>query len=373
MDICIRVVDKHARFRITGRVNVEVVPPACNTAANILPIILEIHREELYWTVHRANIANAFYHVLALLSRRQQVRYSVIPYRHIVEVEAKTCAIVGDHVHKFVVCNSFNVITGIADRCAKKDAILFEQGHCIHYRLIMSIAAPCIICFRRALNREQKNYVAKPNNILAQRIVNKRRICINRKFYIVVLLCQANDISFTHQRLATGEHIQVNAKFLAFSDNLIHILKGEVIPVAVCASPAACTMHIACGCRVKQDEPRNVAAVHLPIFTDHFCAANKSLITKIERCHPYNMGICFIQNPVDIAHPFVIRVADEASCHIILFICKAVAPKLLCKINRLQKCFFTILFNVRKYKINDLTHCSALNCMRHISNNCCSH
>ena len=51
------------------------------------------------------------------------------------------------------------------------------------------------------------------------------------------LFCQLEHVLLAHQRLAAGQHIQVHAQLLALRDDLVHILKAEVVLVAVLACP----------------------------------------------------------------------------------------------------------------------------------------
>ena len=108
--------------------------------------------------------------------------------------------------------------------------------------------------------------------------------------HIVVFLGQLEDISLTHQRLAAGQHVQVHAQLLALGNDLVHILKAEVILVTVFTGPAAHAVHIAGGSGVEQDQPGDVALVLDTVLTDHLSAAEEGFVPQIQRSGARHMG-----------------------------------------------------------------------------------
>ena len=70
VNICIRIMDKYTRFRISGRINVEIVPTTGYTAAYIFAIILEVHREEFYIRFCRTYITDSLNHIFPLFHCR---------------------------------------------------------------------------------------------------------------------------------------------------------------------------------------------------------------------------------------------------------------------------------------------------------------
>ena len=46
VDIRIGIMDKYTRFRISGRIDMEIIPSSGDTAAHVFTVILEIHWEE---------------------------------------------------------------------------------------------------------------------------------------------------------------------------------------------------------------------------------------------------------------------------------------------------------------------------------------
>ena len=141
MDVAVRVVDEHTRLCIAGGIDMEIVAAACNTAAYILSIVLEVHGEERNIAFCRAQIADTLDHVAALFRRGQQLRRRIIAHRHIVEVEAKVCSLVGQHPQEPVAGDRLQVGTGIADGGAEQDAVGTQTIHGIHDGGIMTAAA----------------------------------------------------------------------------------------------------------------------------------------------------------------------------------------------------------------------------------------
>ena len=147
-----------------------------------------------------------------------------------------------------------------------------------------------------------------------------------------MLLCKTKNVGLTYKRFTASHHIQIYAKFFAFCDDLIHIIEAQISLVTICTGPASLTMHIAGGCRVKENQPRNIAVVDFTVLTDHLCAAEESFKTKIQCSHFGNMRICFIQYAIDEFNPSVIRIFDSCSNLIVIFFGKSIAPELFCPV-----------------------------------------
>ena len=125
-----------------------------------------------------------------------------------------------------------------------------------------------------------------------------------------MLAHQTQDIILADHRFTTRHEIQVSAELLALGDDLVHVLEGQVVLMAVGAGPAALAMHVAGGGRVKQDQPRDIAVIFLSVLADHFCTAEKRLIAKVEKGHLRKIRIDFINHAVDKFSPAGIRIAE---------------------------------------------------------------
>ncbi len=70
----------------------------------------------------------------------------------------------------------------------------------------------------------------------------------------------------THQRLAAGVDVQIDAQLLALGDDAVDLLKGQIELIAVLPRPAAGAVQVAGGGGVQQDGPGNIAVVLLAQF-----------------------------------------------------------------------------------------------------------
>ena len=125
----------------------------------------------------------------------------------------------------------------------------------MHNSGIVPLTAAGIVGLRGALDGQHEGNVAQTHHLFAERLIDEGGVGVDGKLHIIVLLRQLEDISLTHQRLAAGQHVQVHAQLLALGNNLVHILKVEVILVTVFTGPAAHAVHIAGGSGVEQDQP----------------------------------------------------------------------------------------------------------------------
>ena len=81
-----------------------------------------------------------------------------------------------------------------------------------------------------------------------------------------MLFTQGDQVLFANQRLTAGIYVHIYAHFLALGDNGIDLVKGQVQLVAVFRGPAAGAVQVAGRGRVKQNGPRNIAVIFLPVF-----------------------------------------------------------------------------------------------------------
>jgi len=103
MNVGVGEVDEYARFRITLCIDVEVVTSTCNTSANELTIVLEVHRIESDVAFVGTNITDTLDHSFTLFKSRHELRSCIVSYGHVMEVEAETCTLICDEVKEVVV------------------------------------------------------------------------------------------------------------------------------------------------------------------------------------------------------------------------------------------------------------------------------
>ena len=329
MDVGIGVVDEHAGFRITGGVDVEVIAAAGNAAAHELAVVLEVHGVERDIAGFTAQIADALDHVLALFGRGHQFRRCLVAHGHVVEVEAEVCALIAEETHKLIAGNGFDVVAGVADGGAEQDAVLLEQIHRAHNGSIVALTTAGIVGLRGALNGQHKGNIAQTNHFLAERFIDQGGVGIDGKLHIVVLLGQLEDISLAHQRLTAGEHVQINAQLLALGDDLIHIVKAQVVLVAVLTGPAAHAVHIAGRGGVKQDQPGNVALIFDTILADGLGAAEEGLIAQVQGRGAGHVGVQLVQHTVDELRPLAVGVGQGLLGVCVSILAEGIAVELL--------------------------------------------
>ena len=245
------------------------------------------------------------------------------------EVEAEVCTLIAEETHKLIAGNGFDVVAGVADGGAEQDAVLLEQIHRAHNGSIVALAAAGIVGLRGALNGQHKRNIAQTNHFLAERFIDQGGVGIDGKLHIVVLLGQLEDISLAHQRLTAGEHVQINAQLLALGDDLIHIVKAQVVLVAVLTGPAAHAVHIAGRGGVKQDQPGNVALIFDTILADGLGTAEEGLIAQVQGRGAGHVGVQLVQHTVDELRPLAVGVGQGLLGMCIGLLAEGIAVELL--------------------------------------------
>ena len=185
-----------------------------------------------------------------------------------------------------------------------------------------------------------------------------------------MLFCQLEHVLLAHQRLAAGQHIQVNAQLFALRNDLIHILKAEVILVAVLAGPAAHAVHIAGRGGVEQNQPRDVALVLDAVFANHFSAAEEGFVAQIQRGGTCHMGVGLIQHTIDELRPLAVGVGQDLFCILVGLIAVGVAVELLCNIHQLTHRFFTVVLGAGKHHVHHFTKSRTLHLVGQIIKRC---
>ena len=244
--------------------------------------------------------------------------------------------------------------------------MLLEQVHGVHDSGIVALAAAGIVCLRGALDGQHKGNVAQAHHFFAEGLVDQGGVGVDGKLHIIVLFGQLQDVLLAHQRLAAGQHVQVHAQLLALSDDLVHILKAEVVLVAVLTGPAAHAVHVAGRGGVKQDQPGNVALVLHAVLADGLGAPEESLIAQVQGHGAGNIGVGLVQHTVDQLGPLAVRVAQGLFGALVSLIAEGASVKLLCQIHDLTHGLFRILICMRKHHVHHLANGGALHLMGQI-------
>ncbi len=319
-DVGIRVMNEHTGLRVAVGVDVEIVPPSGDAAADILAVVLEIHRVELDVAVVRTDLTDPVDHVPALLHRRHQIQHRVLSDRHVVEVEAEVRALVRQHPQEAVIGHRFDILARVADRGAEENAVLLQQIHRLHYLLVMAVSAARVVGLRRSLDGEHEDHIAQLLHLVAEGLIDQRRIGVGRELAVLMLLHQLQHILLADHRLAAGHHVEMHAQRLALGDDLVHLLIGEVALVSVGAGPAADAVHVAGLRRVKEDQPRDIAVVFLTVLADLLRPVEERLVPEVQKRHLRDMRIRLHQNPVNHFEPAVVRILDRRPDLVQLFL-----------------------------------------------------
>ena len=276
------------------------------------------------------------------------------------EVEAEMRALIAEHPHEVVAGDGLKVVPRVADGRPEEDAVGLQQVHRVHDSGIVPLAPPGIVGGRRALDGEHEGDVAQLYHPLTERLVDEGGVGVDGELHIVVLLRQTKDVRLPHQRLAAGEHIEVDAQRLAFGDDLVHILKAEVVLVAVLARPAAHTVHIAGRSGVEEDEPRDVAAVLDPVLPDGLGAPEECLIAEVEGRGAGHIGVCLAEHTVDELRPLAVRVSQHGAGVFVGLLAEGIAVKLLCHVHHLGDRLLTVLVDMGQCDIHHRPDSSTL-------------
>ena len=81
--------NEYAGLGIAIRIDMEIVSSSGYASADILTIILKVHRKEWYIIFRRPDKTYPVDHGAALYGRRHQFGNCVVAHRHIVEIEAE--------------------------------------------------------------------------------------------------------------------------------------------------------------------------------------------------------------------------------------------------------------------------------------------
>ena len=216
----------------------------------------------------------------------------------------------------------------------------------------MAVAPPGIIGRGSSLDREHEGDIAQFYDLFAERLIDEGRVRVDRKLHVVVLFCQTENIRLPHQRLAAGEHIEIDPQLLALGDDLVHILKAEVVFVAVLARPASHAVHIASRSGVEQDQPRDIAVVLCAILADGLCPPEERLIAKVERRGACHAGRGLVEHTVDELRPLAVRIGQYCAGVLIRLLAERVAIELLGDVHHLGKRLLTVFADMSQCHIH---------------------
>ena len=131
----------------------------------------------------------------------------------------------------------------------------------MHDSVEVPFAAAAVVDVAEAFDTDGKAQVAHVGHGFAEVVVDEGAVRKGVEFAVIVLLAEADDIPFAHQRFAAREQVEMAAQFFAFCDDFIHDVKGKVQGVTVFGGPAADAVQVAGTRRVEKDGPGDVAVI----------------------------------------------------------------------------------------------------------------
>ena len=208
--------DEHAWVAVTVGIDVQVAASACDTAADILAVVLEIHCEN---RLGSADVADAVVHKFTLLRVWQQSRNRIVAHRHIVEVPDKLGSPLHHLIDEVVGTDRIQVLAGIAAGQTKRQMLFLEDCHCLNHLLIGSLTTTVIGRFLKALDADGWDKVFDPQHFVSKFLVDEGCIGKAQELAVAMLFAQGNQILFAHQRFAAGVDVHINAQLLALGDD----------------------------------------------------------------------------------------------------------------------------------------------------------
>ena len=289
----------------------EVVPSSGDTSAHEFAVVLEIHGKKTRAVFHITDLPYSVMHIDTLFLRGKKLYGSVVPNRHIVEVQRITASLLHQHINKFITGNALDILACIADGSSEHKTVLLQKIHGVHHLAVNSLASAEVVDFRFSFQAEGQEKIPHLLHLPAQFLIHQRTVCVGEKYAVVMLSAQLNDIFFADHGLAAGEHIEINAQFFSLGDHRIHLFKGKVQLVSVFRRPASCAVQITCAGWIHQNDPGNVAVVDLSHLADRLRSVVKSLVPQIQKRGLQNVGMEFIYHPGHIMVQGTFRITGD--------------------------------------------------------------
>ena len=257
-DVRIRVVDEHAGIDVAVRVNVEVSAAARDASADVLAVVLEVHREE---ALRGAVAADAVDNDLSLLGRRQELGRSVVAHGHVVEVPHEERAVILHHLVILLRSDGVVVLARVAAGHAVHQPAVVHDLHGLQHALVDALAAAAVGRLLEAFEGDRGHEVLHAQHLVRELLVDQSAVREGEEHAVVMLLAETDDVLLPHQRLAAGVDVQVHAHLLTLADDVVDLVVGQVQLIAVLGRPAAHALQVAGRGRIQQDGPRDVASV----------------------------------------------------------------------------------------------------------------
>ena len=243
-DVGVRVMDEGAGLYVAVGVDVEIVAPACDAAAYVLAVVLEVDGED---RLCGAVLPDLVVHARPLCGIREQVWYGLVPHRHVVEEPGELGPAVYQVVDEGLGADGVDILGRVAAGGAKGQAMPLQDLHGPHDGLIGAGAAAAVRGFLEALHTDGGDEVLHPQHFRGKGLVDKGGVGESQELAVAVFGTQPEDVLLAHQRFPAGEDVHVGPKALPLTDDVAEFLIGQVQLVAVFGGPAAGTVEVAGG------------------------------------------------------------------------------------------------------------------------------
>ena len=151
-------------------------PATGHAAAGKLAVVLEVDAIQLLAAGHATDLADAVFHIRALLRRQQQIGRGIDAHGHIVEVPREDAALGNQQIEEVVACDDLIVLARIADGHAERDAVAVHQLHRVQRFLEMSISAAAVVGFLKTLDADGNKEVPHAQHLLTEFLVDERAV-----------------------------------------------------------------------------------------------------------------------------------------------------------------------------------------------------
>ena len=150
-------------------------------------------------------------------------------------------------------------------------------------------------------------------------------------------LAELDEVFLSQQRLAAREHIEMGAHGDALVYDIVELIKGEALLVAVFRAPAALALAVAGACRVEQNDPRNIAVIFFAVCAHCLCAVDRRAESQRESHVHYNVVVCLVQKSEAELTPDVVGILSALAEAVEILRGEYIADKQLGFVNKLNQ------------------------------------
>ena len=223
MNIHIGVVDKYARLHIALCIDVQVSSSSCNTSADVLSVVLEVHSEDRF---RLTEMTDAAVHLFSLLRRREEICHSAVTYRHVMEVPYEQRAAFDHHIIELFAADVLKVLARVTYRDTERKLVLFHQLHRMAYFVVHAVAPASVVGFLKSFQADRRYEVLHSEHFLTEFFIDHRSVCECQELAVRVHLADFKNIFPAHRRLPAGIDIHISAQFLALPDDGIDVFEA---------------------------------------------------------------------------------------------------------------------------------------------------